>query len=129
MRAIGPYSRHVGHGRLVTTVLNVMFKSVATDSSQAIVNIPADLAAAVRSPEWTGEAACAHDDPELFFPEGTAGPALYQAVQARQVCRSCPVRTPCLRFALEHSLGFGIWGGTTPEERRVIRRAMVRRQP
>jgi WhiB family transcriptional regulator, redox-sensing transcriptional regulator len=105
-----------------------MFKSVAADSLPAIVNAPAWLAAAVRSPEWTGEAACRHDDPELFFPEGTTGPALSQTMRARQVCQSCPVRTPCLALALEHSLGFGIWGGTTPEERRAIRRAMVRRQ-
>jgi|ERR1700742_384982 hypothetical protein len=29
-------------------------------------------------PEWRGGAACHHHDPDLFFPEGTAGPALRQ---------------------------------------------------
>jgi WhiB family redox-sensing transcriptional regulator len=69
-------------------------------------------------PEWRGGAACRHHDPDLFFPEGTAGPALRQADQAKRVCQSCPVRTPCLGFALRHGVAFGIWGGATAEERR-----------
>jgi hypothetical protein len=35
------------------------------------------------------------------------------------------VRTPCLDFALRHGLAFGIWGGTTGEERRVMRRVVA----
>jgi WhiB family transcriptional regulator, redox-sensing transcriptional regulator len=77
------------------------------------------------SPDWRDGAACRHRDPELFFPEGTAGPALLQADQAKRVCQPCPVRTPCLEFALRHGLAFGIWGGTTWEERRDIRREVV----
>jgi RNA polymerase sigma factor (sigma-70 family) len=50
------------------------------------------LADAGGSPrEWRGGAGCLNHDPGLFFPEGTAGPALRQVDQARQVCRSCPV--------------------------------------
>ena len=75
--------------------------------------------------DWRDGAACRHHDPELFFPEGTAGPALLQADQAKRVCQSCPVRTPCLSFALRHGLPFGIWGGATGEERRGIRRAVA----
>jgi WhiB family transcriptional regulator, redox-sensing transcriptional regulator len=75
--------------------------------------------------EWRDVAACRHHDPELFFPEGTAGPALEQADQARQVCQSCPVRTPCLDFAVRLGLGFGIWGGSTGEERRGLGRAVA----
>ena len=76
-------------------------------------------------PDWRNGAACRYHDPELFFPEGTAGPALRQADQAKQVCRSCPVRTSCLDFALRHGLVFGIWGGATGEERRGIRHGVV----
>ena len=68
-------------------------------------------------PEWRGGAACLNHDPDLFFPEGTAGPALRQVDQAKQVCQSCPVLTPCLGFALRHDVAFGIWGGATAEER------------
>ena len=72
--------------------------------------------------DWRDDAACREHDPELFFPEGTAGPARDQAEQARRVCQSCSVQAPCLRFALWRGLGFGIWGGTTAEDRRSIRR-------
>ena len=73
--------------------------------------------------DWRDGAACRQRDPELFFPEGTAGPALLLADQAKRVCQSCPVRTPCLDFAQRHGLGFGIWGGATGEERRALRGA------
>jgi WhiB family redox-sensing transcriptional regulator len=76
--------------------------------------------AASEAMDWRDSAACRQQDPDLFFPEGTAGPALRQADRAKQVCQSCPVRTPCLRFAVRHGLAFGIWGGTTGEERRAI---------
>jgi WhiB family transcriptional regulator, redox-sensing transcriptional regulator len=72
--------------------------------------------------DWRDGAACRDQDPELFFPEGTAGPALSQAEQAKRICQSCPVRRPCLRFALGYALGFGIWGGTTGAERLPVRR-------
>jgi WhiB family redox-sensing transcriptional regulator len=68
--------------------------------------------------DWRDEAACQGHDPELFFPEGTTGPALAQADRAKGVCAACGVRSPCLSFALLHGLGFGIWAGTTEQERR-----------
>ncbi len=80
----------------------------------------------VRGPRhWRDDAACRDHDPELFFPEGTAGPAREQAERAKQVCHACPVRTPCLRFALWHGLGFGIWGGVSGEERRLLQRPVA----
>jgi WhiB family redox-sensing transcriptional regulator len=97
--------------------------------SRPIAIVSGEFAVAVvRSPEWLGDAACRHEDPDLFFPQGMTGPARSQVEQARQVCRPCPVRTRCLAFALVHSLGFGVWGATTPEERRAIRYAPTRRQ-
>ena len=52
-----------------------------------------------------------------------AGPALDQAEQARQVCQRCPAQEPCLRWALDRGVAFGIWGGTTEDERRAMRDA------
>jgi len=75
--------------------------------------------------DWRDGAACRHHDPEMFFPEGTAGPALGQANQAKRICQSCPMRTLCLDFALRHGIAFGIWGGTTADERREIRREVA----
>jgi WhiB family redox-sensing transcriptional regulator len=75
--------------------------------------------------DWRDEAACLHVDPDLFFPLGTAGPALRQVDEAKRICRTCPVRTPCLTWALAQENSSGIWGGTTEEERRAIRRTTI----
>jgi WhiB family transcriptional regulator, redox-sensing transcriptional regulator len=60
-------------------------------------------------------------DPDLFFPIGTAGPSADQITHAKEVCHACPVRTPCLGWALERGVEHGIWGGMTEEERRALR--------
>ena len=71
---------------------------------------------------WAARGACRHSDPELFFPVTTAGPAAGQVALAKAVCARCPVRALCLEFALDSGQAFGVWGGTTGEERRLIRR-------
>jgi WhiB family redox-sensing transcriptional regulator len=71
---------------------------------------------------WRDHAACDGLDPELFFPVSTAGASLADAEAARRVCQRCPVTAPCLRWALDHGHVSGIWGGTTEEERRALRR-------
>lgn len=76
----------------------------------------------VLMPEWTELAACRDLDPELFFPIGTVGPAMEQVDTAKAVCARCPVRTDCLAWALRVGEAHGVWGGTTPEERRFLRR-------
>ncbi len=77
---------------------------------------------------WRAQALCRDTDPELFFPIGTTGAALVQIEQARAVCRQCPVQADCLDFALTTNQDSGIWGGTSEEERRVLRREFVARQ-
>lgn len=73
-------------------------------------------------PAWLADAACLHHDPDLFFPEGTTGPSLQQAREAKQVCLSCPVQARCLDYAVRNGLAFGIWGGASEAERRAMRR-------
>ena len=75
--------------------------------------------------EWRDDAICRYTDPELFFPVGTTGHALYQIDRAKQVCAECGVAQQCLDFALDTNQDSGIWGGLTEEERRVIRRRRV----
>jgi WhiB family transcriptional regulator, redox-sensing transcriptional regulator len=72
-------------------------------------------------PDWRLAAACRYMDPDLFFPIGTAGPSAAQITRAKEVCRACPVRTPCLGWALERGVEHGVWGGMTEEERRALR--------
>ncbi|PSJ27818.1 WhiB family transcriptional regulator [Streptosporangium nondiastaticum] len=73
--------------------------------------------------DWRQYAACLHEDPELFFPVGSRGPAVVQTEDAKSVCRRCPVREDCLRWALDSGQESGVWGGTSEAERRALRRA------
>ncbi|WP_425438143.1 WhiB family transcriptional regulator [Nonomuraea fuscirosea] len=69
---------------------------------------------------WTRRAACLDLDPELFFPISVEGPGHSQVERAKQVCGGCPVREPCLEYALETSQAYGVWGGTDPAQRRAM---------
>jgi WhiB family transcriptional regulator, redox-sensing transcriptional regulator len=70
--------------------------------------------------DWWKSAACQDADPELFFPVSAVGPGREDIARAKAVCASCPVRRPCLEFALATHQVHGVWGGTTEEERRAI---------
>ncbi|WP_128429597.1 WhiB family transcriptional regulator [Streptomyces cyaneus] len=72
--------------------------------------------------DWRDHAACRHEDPDLFYPIGTSGPMLLQTEQAKAVCRRCSVQEQCLRWALDTEQFIGIWGGTSENERRALRR-------
>jgi WhiB family transcriptional regulator, redox-sensing transcriptional regulator len=71
--------------------------------------------------DWRLRAACRGVDSELFFPEGSRGPALESAASAKQICAACPVRARCLDWALTHGAHHGVWGGRTEDERRSTR--------
>jgi WhiB family redox-sensing transcriptional regulator len=67
---------------------------------------------------WRLRAACRHADPELFFPEGTGSRTTEQEQAAKRICAQCTARGDCLTWALTLPETEGIWGGTTPDERR-----------
>jgi WhiB family redox-sensing transcriptional regulator len=67
--------------------------------------------------------ACRDEDPELFFPVGSTGPALLQIEDAKEVCRRCDMVDACLRWALETGQDAGVWGGMSEDERRSMRKA------
>lgn len=66
---------------------------------------------------WRDRARCAEVDPELFFPEKGGSVAA-----PKRVCRTCEVREDCLQDALERGEQFGVWGGLSERERRVLAR-------
>ncbi len=78
--------------------------------------VPARFAA-----RWRELAACRGTDLEVFFPGRgeTGGPP-------RQICAACPVRQPCLDYAITNRIAYGIWGGLTERERRALRSRWVR---
>jgi len=79
--------------------------------------------------EWLHQAECLCEDPELFFPRGTAVPYLDQINRAKAICSRCPVRAECLEWSLATRQDEGIWGGMTAEERRVLRQSRRRGEP
>jgi WhiB family transcriptional regulator, redox-sensing transcriptional regulator len=72
---------------------------------------------------WRLDAACEGMDTLIFFPIGETGPAAPQVALAKKICASCPVREECLEFSIATIQNDGIWGGTTEDERRLIKRA------
>ena len=55
---------------------------------------------------WRELAGCRGVDFDLFFPERGES-----AEPARRVCARCPVRQPCLDYAISNRIVHGIWGG------------------
>lgn len=73
-----------------------------------------------------GEPVLCKQDPDLWFPEGQ-GAAVYASLkEAKAACMPCPLRDQCLTFALVADKNEGVWGGTTPIERKNIRKDLVR---
>jgi len=76
--------------------------------------------------DWRHAAACLDEDPELFFPIGSTGPALVQTETAKAVCAQCDVSGQCLQWALRTHQEAGVWGGMSEDERRALRRRTAR---
>ena len=62
---------------------------------------------------WRQYARCLGADPELFYPTSDEA-----AEEARAICTICPVREPCLEYAITAREKQGVWGGLTERERR-----------
>lgn len=74
------------------------------------------------SEDWRQRAACRNVEPDLFFPIGSTGPAIGQIEAAKGVCHQCEARLACLEFALATNQEAGVWGGTSEDERRKLRK-------
>jgi WhiB family transcriptional regulator, redox-sensing transcriptional regulator len=68
---------------------------------------------------WARAACRGTANRDIFFPTRNEGPNGAEA--AKSVCEGCPVRVECLEYALEAEEEFGVWGGTTPAERRRMK--------
>jgi hypothetical protein len=66
-------------------------------------------------PAWRTKGVCQQVDPETFFPAPNE-----PADAAISLCRTCDVQGPCLAWALDVGDCHGVWGGTTPRERRAM---------
>lgn len=70
---------------------------------------------AVDQGDWTVLAKCRGME-DALFPE----PAEQRRV--RMLCTDCPVRLECLAEALDNRIEWGVWGGMTERERRLLLR-------
>jgi WhiB family redox-sensing transcriptional regulator len=52
---------------------------------------------------------------KLFFSESPKRIAM-----AKALCADCPITAKCLQFALDEEIEFGIFGGSTPQERKAM---------
>src|SRR5213082_3547575 len=89
---------------------------------------PHEVAAARRDPRllrafserqddtaWRTRGVCQSVDPETFFPAPSE-----PADAAVALCRTCEVQGACLAWALDVGDCHGVWGATTPRERRAM---------
>ena len=67
--------------------------------------------------DWMKKGRCRDIPPSVFFPSDGVGVDV-----ARAICADCPVKTPCLEYALENKVDHGVWGGASERERRRIAR-------
>lgn len=72
-------------------------------------------------PAFTGSEPCAQIGTDYYFTQDDK-PTYDNLHIIKEICHSCPSRTPCLEYAL-HVNVLGIWGGTVEHERKKIRRA------
>ncbi len=77
--------------------------------------------------KWQDLARCQEVGTGPFFP--ARGGNQVEVAQAKAVCARCPVRVRCLEYSLAYEARpdtfgrWGIFGGTTPAERRGIARS------
>ena len=64
---------------------------------------------------WMARGLCQYEPPSTFFPSDGVG-----VEHAKKICAECPVKEPCLEYALEQRIDHGVWGGCSERERRRI---------
>jgi WhiB family transcriptional regulator, redox-sensing transcriptional regulator len=72
---------------------------------------------------WQVRASCRGPQAAIFFP-----PSHFERKEdkearerrAKAICQSCPVRKPCLEYALTIKEPHGIWGGLNEMERKPL---------
>jgi|APGre2960657404_1045060.scaffolds.fasta_scaffold56991_3 WhiB family redox-sensing transcriptional regulator len=76
---------------------------------------------------WQEQAACRGANTDMFFLEEDQTKINQKKLAAaREMCAECLVAEKCLDFALDNYIDFGIWAGTTPLQRKGLRREQRR---
>lgn len=85
------------------------------------------------APDFDGKQVCLTSDPDIFFPtlhedpdnpkEGDQARYVKAVNAAKRLCKECPHALPCLEYSLQHDVE-GIWGATTKNERKKLRKEL-----
>ncbi len=79
--------------------------------------------AVLTNDRWQTRAACRDRHASVFFPpsQGERNNDRSERERlAKAICTRCPVRQPCLDYALRIREPHGIWGGMNEVERRLL---------
>ncbi len=97
---------------------------------QAAVVHPQRVPARDQDGPWHSEAVCRRDEAGLFFAPSKEPTAtrLSREAAAKRVCAGCPVMLACREHALLQPEPYGVWGGLTAAERRVVLARRRRRE-
>lgn len=72
---------------------------------------------------WHLRAACRGPQAAVFYPPGTferKADKVARESRAKEICRTCPVKQPCLDYAVNIREPHGIWGGLNEAERKTL---------
>ena len=84
----------------------------------------------VRKTSWMDDprVKCRGTSPALFYPNQPSS----EVARAKAVCNGedgsppCPMKSVCIRHAIDENEMYGVWGGTSERDRRKIQRARRR---
>ena len=64
---------------------------------------------------WEAYGRCREVDADTFYPENGQS-----ADGAKRICQGCPVRDACLDWALDVGERWGVWGGKSERQRKIL---------
>jgi WhiB family redox-sensing transcriptional regulator len=73
--------------------------------------------------DWQIRSACRGPQAVIFFPPREferKADKIQREAQAKEICRTCPVKRPCLDYAIAIKEPHGIWGGLNEAERKNL---------
>lgn len=83
------------------------------------------LALVLKHPDdgaWRDDASCKEmGNAEFFATFNNNGKEAQERLrQVRAICTACKVNKECLDFAVRNEIAYGVWGGMTASERKVM---------
>ncbi len=97
---------------------------IGATGPRGIGTLPSELLELLEAkPAWWDDAPCREHPGVNFFPNTRAATTVQAVATAKSVCERCLVRADCLAWALAAppTQDDGIFGGTTPAERKALR--------